>query len=55
MHSYLREAGFTWLWWIQGIISITLTAVGMDKTTTKETFQSGFSSHSFTQIVLSGL
>jgi hypothetical protein len=28
MHSHLREAGFTWLWWIQGVISATLTVVG---------------------------
>jgi hypothetical protein len=33
MHSHLREAGFTQLWWIQGMISATLTAVGVDKTT----------------------
>jgi hypothetical protein len=28
-------AGFTQLWWIQGTISVTLTVMGMDKTTTK--------------------
>jgi hypothetical protein len=27
MHSHSREAGFTWLWWIQGTISTALTAV----------------------------
>jgi hypothetical protein len=42
MHSHLREAGFTQLWWIQGTISATLTAVGVDKTTTKEPSQWGF-------------
>jgi hypothetical protein len=31
MHSHSREAGFTRLWWIQGTISATLTAVRMDK------------------------
>jgi hypothetical protein len=31
MHSHLREAGFTQLWWIQGAISATLTVVGVDK------------------------
>jgi hypothetical protein len=35
MHSHLREAGFTQLWWTQGAISVTLTAVGVDKITTK--------------------
>jgi hypothetical protein len=35
MHSHLREADFTQLWWIQGTISSTLTVVGVDKTTTK--------------------
>jgi hypothetical protein len=33
MHSHLREAGFTQLWWIQGTTSATLTVVGVDKTT----------------------
>jgi hypothetical protein len=41
MHSHLREAGFTQLWWIQGTISATLTAVGVDKTT-KGSLQWGF-------------
>jgi hypothetical protein len=31
MHSHLREASFTQLWWIQGTISATLTVVGVDK------------------------
>jgi hypothetical protein len=35
MHSHLREAGLTWLWWIQGEISATLTVVGVDKITIK--------------------
>jgi hypothetical protein len=35
MNSHSREAGFTQLWWIQETISATLTAVGVDKTTTK--------------------
>jgi hypothetical protein len=35
MHSHSREAGFTRLWWIQGTISATLTAVGVEETTTK--------------------
>jgi hypothetical protein len=39
MHSHSGEAGFTWLWWIQGAISATLTAVGVDKITTKGTLQ----------------
>jgi hypothetical protein len=34
MHSRLREAGFTQMWWIQGAISATLTAVEVDKITT---------------------
>jgi hypothetical protein len=42
MHCHLREAGFTWLWWIQGMISATLTVVGVDKTTTKRLLQWGF-------------
>jgi hypothetical protein len=37
-----KEAGFTWLWWIQGMISATLTAVGVHKTTTKGPLQWGF-------------
>jgi hypothetical protein len=35
MHSHLGEADFTWLWWIQGVIFATLTAVEIDKITTK--------------------
>jgi hypothetical protein len=35
MHSHLREADFTWLWWIQGAMFATLTAVGVDNITTK--------------------
>jgi hypothetical protein len=39
MHFHLREAGLTQLWWIQGAISATLTAVGVvDKITTKWDF-----------------
>jgi hypothetical protein len=57
MHSHSGEAGFTQLWWIQGAIFATLTAVGIDKTTTKVLFQWGFNSwilSSFTQTVSSG-
>jgi hypothetical protein len=43
MHSHLKEAGFTMLWWIQGMISATLTAVVVEKITTKVPFQWGFS------------
>jgi hypothetical protein len=39
IHSHLGEAGFTQLWWTQGAISATLTAVGLDKTTTKGPLQ----------------
>jgi hypothetical protein len=42
MHSHSGEADFTRLWWIQGAISATLTAVGIDKITTKEPLQWGF-------------
>jgi hypothetical protein len=43
MHSHLREAGLTLLWWIQVAITVTLTAVGVvDKITTKGPFQWGF-------------
>jgi hypothetical protein len=42
MQSHLREAGFTRLWWIQGTISATLTAMGVDKTTTKGPLQWDF-------------
>jgi hypothetical protein len=38
-----REAVFSWLWWIQGMISATLTVVGVDKTPTKGSFQWGSS------------
>jgi hypothetical protein len=34
-HFHLGEIGFTVLWWIQGAIFVTLTVVGIDKTTTK--------------------
>jgi hypothetical protein len=34
-HLNSEEAGFTWLWWIQGAIFATLTVVGIDKITTK--------------------
>jgi hypothetical protein len=40
-HYRLGEAGFTWLWWIQGAIFVTLTAVGIDKAT-KGPLQWGF-------------
>jgi hypothetical protein len=42
MHSHSREAGFTQLWWIQGTISATLTAVRVHKTTRREPLQWGF-------------
>jgi hypothetical protein len=32
-HSHLGEAGFTWLYWIQ----VILTVLGIEKTTTKGT------------------
>jgi hypothetical protein len=35
MHSHLREAGLTRLWWIQEAITATLTMVGVDKITIK--------------------
>jgi hypothetical protein len=57
MLSHSREAGFTWLWWIQGAISATLTAVGVDKITTKGPLQWGFSGwtfHFFIQTVSPG-
>jgi hypothetical protein len=47
-----READWTRLWWIQGAISATLTAVGVGKTTTKGPLQWGFNEwifYSFTQ------
>jgi hypothetical protein len=31
MYSHSREAGFIQLWWIQRMISVTLTVVGVDK------------------------
>jgi hypothetical protein len=52
MHSHSGEAGFTQLWWIQGAIFATLTAVGIDKITTKGALQWGFNGlkfYSFTQ------
>jgi hypothetical protein len=52
------EAGFTWLWWVHGTISATLTAVGVGKITTKGPLLWGFNSwtlHSFTQIASPGL
>jgi hypothetical protein len=39
MHSHSREASFTQLWWIQGMISATLTVVEVDKPTTKGALQ----------------
>jgi hypothetical protein len=41
MRSHSREAGLAQLWWIQGAISVTLTAVGVDKITTKGLLQWG--------------
>jgi hypothetical protein len=35
MYSHLGEAGFIWLWWIQGAVFVALTVVGIDKATTK--------------------
>jgi hypothetical protein len=58
MHSHLREAGLTRLWWIPGAISGTLTVVGVDKITTKGPLQWGFNGwtfHSFTQMESPGL
>jgi hypothetical protein len=34
-YTSTQEAGLTWLSWGQGAISATLTAVGVDKITTK--------------------
>jgi hypothetical protein len=34
-HPHSGEAGFSRMWWIQGAIIVTLTVVGIDKTTTK--------------------
>jgi hypothetical protein len=42
MLTHSREAGFTRLWEVPGTISATLTAVGVDKTSTKGSFQWGF-------------
>jgi hypothetical protein len=42
MHSHLREAGLTRLWWIQAAITATLTMVGVDKITTKRPLQWDF-------------
>jgi hypothetical protein len=58
MHFHLRETVFTSPWWIQGVISATITVVEVDKITTKGPLQWGFSSwtfHSFTQMVSPGL
>jgi hypothetical protein len=38
MQSHSREVGLTQLWWIQGAISAPLSAVGVDKITTKGGF-----------------
>jgi hypothetical protein len=57
MHPHSRETGFTWLWWILGVISVTLTAVGVDKII-KGPLEWGFSGrtfHSFAQIASPGL
>jgi hypothetical protein len=35
----LEKSSFTWLWWIQGAISVTLTAVRVNKITTKGPLQ----------------
>jgi hypothetical protein len=43
MLSHSREAGLTQLWWIQGAIIATLTAVGVvDEITTQGPLQRGF-------------
>jgi hypothetical protein len=47
MHSHLREAGLTGLWWIQGAITATLTMVGVDKITTKGPLQWDFNGWTF--------
>jgi hypothetical protein len=48
MHSHSREAGLTRLWWIQGAISATLTAVGVvDKIKAKGPLQWGFNGWTF--------
>jgi hypothetical protein len=47
MHSHLKEAGLTRLWWIQGAISDTLTVVEVDKITTKGHLQWGFKAGHF--------
>jgi hypothetical protein len=36
MYSHSKEAGFAWLWWIQEMISVTLTAVGVTKINNKK-------------------
>jgi hypothetical protein len=57
MHSYLIEAGFTQLWWIQEVISATLTAMGEDKIK-KWPLQWGFNGwtfHFFIQMASPGL
>jgi hypothetical protein len=58
MLSYLIEAGFTQLLWIQGVISATLTVVGVDKITTRGLLQwdfNGWTRHSFTKMASSDL
>jgi hypothetical protein len=48
------EAGFTWLWWIQGAIFATLSAIEIDKIATKRPLRWGFNGwtfHCFTQTV----
>jgi hypothetical protein len=47
MHSHSREAGFTRLWWIQGTISATLTAVGGGGNNNKGPLEWGFSIEHF--------
>jgi hypothetical protein len=47
MHSNLREAGLTQLWWIQGAITATLTMVEVDKIITKGPLQLGFNGWAF--------
>jgi hypothetical protein len=47
-HSHSAEAGFIWVWWIQAaIIFAMLTAVGIDKITTKGPLQWGFNGWTF--------
>jgi hypothetical protein len=53
MHSHLREAGLTQLWWIQEAITDTLTAVGVLEKITKGPLQWGFNGWTFYIYILS--